>query len=79
MVRTFPGRTFQDLVTPSRLAVWGLGPVPTAENLGHEETTRRREYDLHFVFMYCLFIILDRKSTRLNSSHSEISRMPSSA
>ena len=26
-----------------------------------------------------MIIILDRKSTRLNSSHSEISRMPSSA
>ena len=26
-----------------------------------------------------LIFIIDRKSTRLNSSHSEISRMPSSA
>ena len=39
-VRAFLGRTFHDLVTLSRLATWGLGPVPTAENLGHEETTR---------------------------------------
>ena len=55
MVRAFPDRTFHFLVTLSRLAAWGLGPVPTAENLSHEETTRRRKYDLHFVFMY-LFI-----------------------
>nr|XP_023919360.1 uncharacterized protein LOC112030919 [Quercus suber] len=41
-VHTFPGRTFYDLVTLSHLATWGLGPVPTAENLGHEETTRQR-------------------------------------
>ena len=27
-VRTFPGRTFHDLVTLNRLAAWGLGPVP---------------------------------------------------
>ncbi|XP_030969724.1 uncharacterized protein LOC115989999 [Quercus lobata] len=42
VVRTFPGRTFHDLVTFSRLATWGLGPTPTAENLSHEELTRRR-------------------------------------
>ena len=58
MVRAFPDRTFHFLVTLSRLAAWGLGPVPTAENLGHEETTRRRKYGLHFVFIYYLFIIL---------------------
>ena len=28
---------------------------------------------------YVLFMLLDRKSTRLNSSHSSVSRMPSSA
>ena len=39
-VRAFLGRSFYSLVTLGRLAVWGLGPVPTAENLGHEETTR---------------------------------------
>ena len=41
VVRTFPGRTFHDLVTFTRLATWGLGPTPTAENLSHEELTRR--------------------------------------
>ena len=46
-VRTFPGRTFHDFVTLSRLAAWGLGPLPTAENLSHEETTRRSKYHPH--------------------------------
>ena len=46
MVRAFLERTFHYLVTLNRLAAWGLGPVPTAENLGHEETTRRRKYRL---------------------------------
>ena len=50
-VRAFPGRTFHDLVTLSRLAAWGLGPLPTAENLNHEETTRRSEYS-QFVFSF---------------------------
>ena len=40
-VRSFSDRSFHGLVTFSRLAAWGLGPIPTAENLGHEETTRR--------------------------------------
>ena len=56
MVRAFLERTFHYLVTLSRLAAWGLGPVPTAENLGHEETTRRNKYGLiHFVFISLLF------------------------
>ena len=58
MVRAFPDRTFHFLVTLSCLAAWGLGPVPTAENLGHEETTRRRKYGLHFVFISFLFSFL---------------------
>nr|POF21161.1 hypothetical protein CFP56_06961 [Quercus suber] len=33
-VRAFPRRTFHDLVTLSHLATWGLGPKPTAKNLG---------------------------------------------
>ena len=33
--------SFHGLVTFSRLAAWGLGPIPTAKNLGHEETTQR--------------------------------------
>ena len=55
VVRAFPERTFHYLVTLSRLVAWGLGPMPTAENLGHEETTCRRKYGLHFVFISFLF------------------------
>ena len=54
-VRAFPGRTFHDLVTLSRLAACGLGPLPTAKNLSHEETTRRSEYH---PFFFSLFIIV---------------------
>ena len=35
-------------------------------------------FDGHGVFL-ALFLLSDRKSTRLNSSHNVISRMPSSA
>ena len=54
-VRAFPGRTFHDLVTLSRLAAWGLGPIPTAENLGHEKTTHRSKYHLFYVSYFSFF------------------------
>ena len=59
-VCAFPGRTFHDLVTLSRLAAWGLGPLPTAENLSHEETIRRSEYrpfvfSLSSLFLFFVF------------------------
>ena len=59
-VHTFPGRTFHDLVTLSCLATWGLGPLPIAENLSHEETTRRNKYrPLHFIsFLFFFFFFL---------------------
>ena len=56
-VRAFPGRTFHDLVTLSRLAAWGLGPLPTVENLSHEETTRRSKCRPHH--FACLFFFFD--------------------
>ena len=60
-VRAFPGRTFHDLVTLSRLAAWGLGPLPTAENLSHEETTHQSEYrsfvfSLSSLFLFFVFL-----------------------
>ena len=55
-VRAFPGRNFHDLVTLSRLATCGLGPVPTTENLSHEETTCRSKYrPFLFFFLSLLF------------------------
>ena len=59
MVRAFPERTFHYLVTLSRLAAWGLGPVPIAENLGHEETTRRRKYRLLYFISIFFFFLTD--------------------
>ena len=53
-VRSFSDRSFNGLVTFSRLATWGLGPIPIAENLGHEETTRRskcRSFPSFFIFI----------------------------
>ena len=38
-----------------------------------------KSYDDHLVHLGCVLEALDRKSTRLNSSHSGESRMPSSA
>ena len=70
MVRTFSVRTFHELVTLSRLAAWGLGPVPTTENLGHEETTRRSKYrPFYFIsifFFYFFFIDFPRYRDNYN-------------
>ena len=62
-VRSFPDRSFHGLVTFGRLATWGLGPIPIAENLEHEETTRRSKcrpslfsfFFLPFFFNFNLF------------------------
>ena len=79
MVRTFPGRTFHDLVTLSRLATWGLGPLPTAENLSHEEVTRRSKcrpsysiisalFSFDFLFFFLIFLI---NFSRHRDKHNE--------
>ena len=51
-VRSFSDRSFHGLVTFSRLAAWELGLIPTAENLGHEETTRRSECHPSLFFFF---------------------------
>ena len=56
-VRVFPRRTFHDLVTFSRLATWGLGPLPTTENLSHKETTRRSEYGPFFFSLFIFYVL----------------------
>ena len=50
-------------------------------NPPHPASSPSRTYALNFVFFTFnpIIIALDRKSTRLNSSHSRKSRMPSSA
>ena len=74
MVRAFPVRTFHDLVTLSRLAAWGLGPVPTAENLGHEETTCRSKYRLLYfisISSSLFFFLIDFPRYRDNYNEGE--------
>ena len=77
VVRTFSGRTFHDLVTLSRLATWGLGLVPTAENLSHEELTRRSKCrPLYFIISallsFSLFFVFNlTKFPRHRDKHDE--------
>ena len=61
-VCSFSDRSFHGLVTFGRLAAWGFGPIPTAENLGHKETTRQSKcrpflfsFFLPFFFNFNLF------------------------
>ena len=58
--------------TDGPLLVVGIGSVPLLllELIRHELTHADRVF---------LWVVKDRKSTRLNSSHSQQSRMPSSA
>ena len=79
VVRAFPVRTFHDLVTLSRLAAWGLGPVPTAENLGHEGTTCRSKYRLLyfisissslFFFFLLIFLVIGITTMRENKEQT---------
>ena len=49
--RLYTDRTFHSLVSLQRLAAWGLGPIPSAEALAHEITTRRRELFLFFIII----------------------------
>ena len=53
--RLYTDRMFHSLVSLQRLATWGLGPIPSAEALAHEITTRRRELFL-FLLLYIFFI-----------------------
>ena len=63
-----------EALTAGRLADFrGLGRPELALTLHRAETLKARAYDGD------LARIADRKSTRLNSSHPRLSRMPSSA
>ena len=57
-VRSFSDRSFHGLMTFSRLAAWGLGPIPTSENLEHEETTRRSKCRPLLSFFFFLTLSL---------------------
>ena len=49
------------------------GDLLLLEKIAHDQSRLPEDRDI------CIAIDLDRKSTRLNSSHTDISRMPSSA
>ena len=53
------------------IALW----VPSDRAEGY----RQRIFYLHVPIAMTTYVLLDRKSTRLNSSHKTVSRMPSSA
>ena len=56
--RLYTDRTFHSLVSLQRLATWGLGPIPSAEALAHEITTRRRKLFslVIYIFIYTFFL-----------------------
>ena len=61
--RLYTDRTFHSLVSLQRLATWGLGPIPSAEALAHEITTRRRKLfsfviPLPYLFIYYIYIYI---------------------
>ena len=60
-----------------------LGEVPVGAILVHDGKMISKAYNLRETLQTSLghaeLVALDRKSTRLNSSHSTLSRMPSSA
>ena len=56
--RLYTDRTFHSLVSLQRLATWGLGPIPSAEALAHEITTRRRKLFLFVIPLFFFIIII---------------------
>ena len=54
---------FHSLVSLQRLATWGLGPIPYAEALTHEITTRRRKLFSFVIYIYIYIYILFLKKT----------------
>lgn len=60
--RARPKRSFHSLVTLRCLAVWGLGPELTEENLAHEETSHRSKCSPS---SFTLFFLLSFFITRL--------------
>ena len=48
----YPKRSFHSLVTLSRLAVCGLGPEPTVENLAHVETIHQSKHHPTVFFFF---------------------------
>ena len=67
-----------DLDLSALTAVSNIFRAATAVR-NHMESGVLADHDLSWSAFTSLFVLRDRKSTRLNSSHEWISRMPSSA
>ena len=67
---------FFELVSVATIAIISLWVV---DWLVRDTSARGKRYVRRLSFIMILLLIVDRKSTRLNSSHTDISRMPSSA
>ena len=76
---TIGGRRLRVEVSLVRRAAWAaIVRLVTGPDMTHAAAIAY--YALLSMFPFLLLVIsLDRKSTRLNSSHTDISRMPSSA
>ena len=61
--RLYTDKAFHSLVSHQRLATWSLGPIPSAETLAHEITTRRHKLFLFFILFLLLYIFLFLKLT----------------
>ena len=61
------------LASPEQIRNWSYGEVKKPETINYRTLKPERDG------LYCERIFGDRKSTRLNSSHIPLSRMPSSA
>ena len=58
--RLYTDRTFHSLVSLQRLATWGLGPIPSAEALAYEITTRRRKLFSFVIYIYIYILFLKK-------------------
>ena len=56
-------RSFHSLVTLRCLAIWGLGPEPTEENLAHKETTCRSKCRPSSFTLFFSFIFLHHRAS----------------
>ena len=61
--RLYTDRMFHSLVSLQRLATWGLGPIPSAEALAHEITTRRHKLFSFIIYIYLYIHFKKKKKT----------------
>ena len=72
----------RQLPVVGRALDWGMGPVAVSKNTKKAGSRIAGLEVTESICPYCAVgcgQLVDRKSTRLNSSHEDLSRMPSSA